>query len=162
MRVKSIRMAGSSVIASTAAIAIARFFEYASGLKSRPSWSTRTNTGRKATAMTSREKNTDGPTSFSASSRTSWKSPFRPPASQRWSLLYAFSTSTMAPSTRTPIEMAMPAIDMMLTVTPRKYIGMNASSTETGIVTIGTTADGMCHRKTRITSDTMIISMVSS
>ena len=50
----------------------------------------------------------------------------------------------------------------MLTVTPRKYIGMKASSTDTGIVTIGTTADGMCHRKTRITSDTMIISIVSS
>ena len=76
--------------------------------------------------------------------------------------MYAFSTSTMAPSTSTPIEMAIPASDMMLTVTPRKYIGMKASSTDTGIVTIGTTADGMCHRKTRMTSDTMIISMVSS
>ena len=50
----------------------------------------------------------------------------------------------------------------MLTVTPMKYIGMKASSTETGIVTIGTIADGMCQRKTRITSETMIISIVSS
>ena len=49
MRVKSMRSAGSSVIASTAAIAMARFFEYASGLKSRPSWSTSVNTGRNAT-----------------------------------------------------------------------------------------------------------------
>ena len=50
----------------------------------------------------------------------------------------------------------------MLTVTPMKYIGMNDSSTDTGIVTIGTIADGMCQRNTRITSETMIISTVSS
>ncbi len=37
MRVKSMRMAGSSVMARMAAMAIARFFEYASGLKRRPS-----------------------------------------------------------------------------------------------------------------------------
>ena len=39
-----------------------------------------------------------------------------------------------------------------------KYIGMKASSTETGIVTIGTIADGMCQRKSRITRLTMSIS----
>ena len=39
---------------------------------------------------------------------------------------------------------------------------MKASSTETGIVTMGTMADGMCQRKTRMTSETMIISIVSS
>ncbi len=60
------------------------------------------------------------------------------------------------------MEMAIPAIDMMFTVTPMKYIGMKASSTETGIVTIGTMADGMCQRKIRITSETMIISITSS
>ncbi len=128
----------------------------------RPSWSTSTKTGRNATAITRSEKNTDGPTSLSASSRTAWKSPFRPPACHKCSLLYAFSTSTIAPSTSTPTEMAIPASDMMLTVTPRKYIGMNARSTETGIVTIGTMADGTCQRNTRITSDTMIISIASS
>ena len=71
MRVKSMRIAGSSVIASRAAIAIARFFDQASGLKSRPSWSTSVNTGRKATAITSSEKKTDGPTSRSACCRRS-------------------------------------------------------------------------------------------
>jgi hypothetical protein len=74
------RIAGSSVIASTAAIAIARFFEYASGLKSRPSWSTSVKIGRNDTAITSSEKKTDGPTSASARRRTSWTSPLRPPA----------------------------------------------------------------------------------
>ena len=46
----------------------------------------------------------------------------------------------------------MPASDMMFAVTPSRYIGMNASSTEIGIVTIGTIADGMCQRKMRMTS----------
>ena len=31
-----------------------------------------------------------------------------------------------------------------------------------GMVRMGTTADGMCQRKIRMTSETMIISMVSS
>ena len=82
IRAKSIRSAGSMVTASTAAMAMARFFENASGLKRRPSWSTSANTGRKATAMTSSEKKTDGPTSVSAARRTAWKSPLRPPACQ--------------------------------------------------------------------------------
>ena len=43
----------------------------------------------------------------------------------------------------------MPASDMMFEVRPMKYIGMKASSTETGIVTIGMIADGMCQRKTQ-------------
>jgi hypothetical protein len=36
--------------------------------------------GRNATAITSSEKKTDGPTSLRARSRTAWKSPCRPPA----------------------------------------------------------------------------------
>ena len=70
MRVNSIRIAGSRVMASSEAIAIARFLEKASGLNNRPSWSTSANTGRNATAITRSEKNTDGPTSLSASRRT--------------------------------------------------------------------------------------------
>jgi hypothetical protein len=49
----------------------------------------------------------------------------------------------------------MPDSDMMFAVRPMKYIGMNASSTETGIVTIGTSADGTCQRKIRITTLTI-------
>ncbi len=87
MRAKSIRSAGSSVTASTAAMAMAKFLEKASGRKSRPSWSTRVKTGRKATAMTRSEKKTLGPTSISAASRTSWKLPGLPAACHRWILL---------------------------------------------------------------------------
>ncbi len=45
---------------------------------------------------------------------------------------------------------------------PSHHIGMKASSTETGIVTIGTMAEGMCQRNSRITRLTMAISSTSS
>ncbi len=80
-------MAGSRVTASSAAMAMVRFFDQASGRKRRPSWSTSVKTGRKATAMTRSEKKTLGPTSSRASRRTLWKSPFDPSACQRWILL---------------------------------------------------------------------------
>ena len=57
----------------------------------------------------------------------------------------------MAPSTSTPIEMAIPASDMMLALRPMRYMGMKASATDTGMVTMGTIAEGMCQRKTRMT-----------
>src|ERR1043166_3531270 len=60
------------------------------------------------------------------------------------------------------MEIAMPASDMMFEVTPMKYMGMKHSTTEIGIVMIGTMADGMCQRKKRITTLTMSISMISS
>src|SRR4051794_2505402 len=40
------------------------------------------------------------------------------------------------------MEMAMPASDMMFALIPIACMGRNASSTETGMVTIGMTADG--------------------
>ncbi len=59
-------MAGSSVIARIAAIAIEKFFVNASGLNKRPSWASSVKTGINATAMTSREKKLGPPTSFTA------------------------------------------------------------------------------------------------
>ena len=82
-RANSIRIAGSSVTARIAASAMARFFDHASGLNSRPSCSTSAKIGMNATAITSNEKKTDGPTSFSAARRTSWKSPLLPSACHR-------------------------------------------------------------------------------
>ena len=66
---------------------IVRFLVQASGLKSRPSWSTSVKIGRNATAMTRSEKKTEGPTSSSASRRTLWKSPGRPASCQSSSFL---------------------------------------------------------------------------
>ena len=75
--------------------------------------------------------------------------------------LYAFSTSTMAPSTSTPMEMAMPASDMRLALRPISFMGMKASATDTGMVTMGTMDEGKCQRKMRMISETMMISSIS-
>ncbi|OPZ34304.1 MAG: hypothetical protein BWY96_03165 [Spirochaetes bacterium ADurb.BinA120] len=72
------RTAGSRLTARSAAMAMVSVLVQARGVKRRPSWSTSVNMGRKETAMTNSEKNTEGPTSMSASRRVSWKSPFLP------------------------------------------------------------------------------------
>jgi len=56
----------------------------------------------------------------------------------------------------------MPARDMMLIVLHVVQRDEGQQNTEIGIVTIGTIDDGRCQRKIRITSETMIISIVSS
>ena len=63
-------MAGSSVIASTAAMIIAKFLVYANGLNIRPSCASKVNTGRKPTAITSRAKKLGPATSFTAEMTT--------------------------------------------------------------------------------------------
>jgi hypothetical protein len=75
----SMRIAGSSVIGEQCGDGHGQVLGEASGRNSRPSWSTSVKTGMNATAITSSEKKTPGPTSSSASSRTWWKSPFLPP-----------------------------------------------------------------------------------
>ncbi len=72
IRVMISRSAGSSVIARTAATAMAVFFVKASGLKSRPSCACNAKIGTNATAITSREKNDGPPTSLTASMITRW------------------------------------------------------------------------------------------
>ena len=67
----------------------------------------------------------------------------------------------MAPSTSTPMEMAIPASDIRFAPIPIAYMGMKASATDTGMVTMGTIAEGMCQRKIRITIDTITISSIS-
>ena len=47
-------------------------------------------------------------------------------------------------------------------VSPSRWNGMNARTTEIGIVRIGTIADGKCQRKNRMTSETTMISSTSS
>jgi hypothetical protein len=51
---------------------------------------------------------------------------------------------------------------MMFAVIPKRYMGMKASRIATGMVTMGTTADGTCHRKSRITRLTMTSAVSSS
>ena len=51
---------------------------------------------------------------------------------------------------------------MMLEEIPIRYIGIKHRKTETGIVRMGTIAEGRCQRNKRITRLTMIISRTSS
>jgi Cu(I)/Ag(I) efflux system membrane protein CusA/SilA len=50
--------------------------------------------------------------------------------------------SALVPILTIPVS-AIPARDMMLVVNPRKYMGMKARSTDTGMVRMGTRAEGM-------------------
>jgi hypothetical protein len=67
----------------------------------------------------------------------------------------------MAPSTSTPMEMAIPASDIRFAFSPIAYMGMKASATLMGMVRMGTMALGTCQRKTRMTMQTMTISSTS-
>ena len=55
----------------------------------------------------------------------------------------------------------MPARLMRFALRPMACMGMKARATLTGMVTMGTMAEGMCQRKTRITRETMSISSTS-
>ena len=55
----------------------------------------------------------------------------------------------------------MPPSDMMLMFRPSALNGMKARRMETGIVTTGTTAEGTCHRNTKMTIETTMTSSVS-
>ena len=70
--------------------------------------------------------------------------------------LWTFSTMTTASSQSAPMAMAMPASDMMFAVSPMKYIGMNASATAMGNVTIARAAPPKSRRNTITINETMI------
>ncbi|MBP1772321.1 MAG: hypothetical protein H6P99_1484 [Holophagaceae bacterium] len=55
----------------------------------------------------------------------------------------------------------MPARLIRLAFWPMPYSGMKASPTLTGMVMMGTRAEGTCHRKMRMMIETMIISSMS-
>ena len=85
----------------------------------------------------------------------------RPVRSHSSSFLCVCSTTTMAASTIAPMAIAIPPSDMMFDVSPIMCIGMKAITIEIGIVKTGMIALGKCHRKIRITMETMIISSIS-
>ena len=154
-RVNKSRIAGSSVMARTAAMAIENVLVKASGRNRRPSWASRAKIGRKETAMTSSEKKLGPPTSLTAVTTTSRNDPGRPAACQCSSFLWVCSTTTMAASTMAPMATAIPPSDMMFAVSPMARMGMNDSTTAMGMVKIGMMALGMCQRNTRMTRLTM-------
>ena len=155
MRKNRSMIAGTRVIARTAAIIIEKFFVKASGLNNLPSWYWRAKIGIKETAITRSEKKLGPPTSFTASMITCFAGPGRPSACQCSNFLWVCSTTTIAASTIAPIAMAIPPRDMMFAVKPIACIGMNARTTAIGIVRIGMIALGGCQRKMRMTILTM-------
>ena len=74
----------------------------------------------------------------------------------RWCV--AFSTITIAWSTRMPIEMAMPESDMMFEAMLKCRMRMNDTSTARGRVMQISTALRKCIRISRIASEAIIIS----
>jgi hypothetical protein len=146
---------------STAAKPIVQVFVYASGLKRRPSVSSRAKIGRNETVITSNAKKTEGPTSCIARTTTRTRSSLRPDCSQSSRRLWTFSIRMIEASTIAPIATAMPPRDMMLAVMPWATIGTKASTTPIGIVRIGTSALRAWSRKPKITSETISISSIS-
>ncbi len=117
--------------------------------------------GRNETAITRRAKKLGPATSFTASMTTEGKATVRPVRSHSSSFLWVCSTTTMAASTMAPMAMAMPPSDMMFEVIPRAFMGMKEITIATGMVTMGMIALGMCHRKMRITRETMATSSIT-
>ena len=67
----------------------------------------------------------------------------------------------MAASTIAPMAMAIPPSDMMFEVSPIAFMGMKAMTIAMGIVKTGMMALGMCQRKIRMISETIVISSIS-
>ena len=106
--------AGTSVIESIATPSMAKLLVKASGWNVLPSWPVRANTGMNEIRMIITEKKIGRPTVRQAGMTISRVSPVTlrsPKCAVRWCV--AFSTITIAWSTRMPIEMAMPESDMM-------------------------------------------------
>ena len=91
--------------------------------------------------MTSSAKNSGLPSCLQAEMMISYRCRRANPGGACSSRLCTFSTITTASSVSTPIDIAMPANDMMFAVSPMKYIGMNASVTAMGNVTLSHLTD---------------------
>ena len=68
----------------------------------------------------------------------------------------------MAASISTPTASAKPPSDMMLELTFRKYMGMNAAKTAMGRVRMGIRAERKWNKKAMVTKLTMIASSMRS
>jgi hypothetical protein len=118
--ISRLQSTGTSVTASNVAPAMEKVFVKASGRNSLPSWPVRAKTGTKARMMIAIEKKMGRPTTHVASSTASvTRARFRVLIPWRSMWRKAFSVTTMAASTSTPMAMAIPASDMMFEVTPR-------------------------------------------
>ena len=145
--------AGTTVTEIRATPKRAKLLVNASGWNSLPSRPLRANTGTNDRSMMRTEKKMGRPTVRHALMTVARVSPVTlrsPNSSLSWWV--AFSTMTMAWSTRIPMEMVMPAIDMMfawmsMTCSTRStHISRNENSTANGSVTQMTRALRTCQR----------------
>ena len=139
--IRRLHSTGTSVTDRTVAPTMAKVLVNASGWNSLPSCPVSAKTGTKARMMTAIEKKMGRPTRRVASS-TAAVTAARSRTFTRRSVTTrnAFSVTTMAASTRTPMAMAIPASDMMFEVMPRYRMNRNAVRTASGMgmVTIRT------------------------
>ena len=108
--------------------------------------------------MTSRLKNSGGPTSTAASMRISRRGL---PGGARSRCLWAFSIMTMAASIIAPMAMAMPPRLMMFEPTPMSFMPAKAISTPTGSIRMATSALRTCSRNSTDTAATIRLSSTS-
>ncbi len=149
---------GTSVIDRIAAAAIEKVLVKASGPKRRPSCDSRVKIGVNDTVITSRLKNSAGPTSLAASTRISRRSD---PGAARSRCLWAFSIITTAPSIIAPMAMAMPPRLMMLAPRPIIRIAPKAIRMPTGSMRMATSALRTWSRNTMHTIATIALSSKS-
>jgi hypothetical protein len=159
---RSVHSTGTRVTERMVAPAMAKVLVKASGWKSLPSWPVRAKTGMKANTMMAIEKKMGRPTRRVASSTvaaTARRSRgFTPRCSMKRN---AFSVTTIAASTSTPIAMAIPASDMMLEVIPRYRMKRKAINTASGMGIVTIRTDRKWSRKRRFTSVTTTASSMS-
>ena len=157
--------AGTTVTEIRATPIRAKLLVKASGWNSLPSRPLSVNTGMNEISMISTEKKIGRPTVRQARMTISRVSPvtfLSPNCSLRWCV--AFSTMTMAWSTRMPMEIVMPASDMMLawmSMMPgarSSHISRNENSTASGSVTQMTNTLRTCQRIRNTATAAMIIS----
>lgn len=118
--IRRLQSTGTNVTESSVAPTMEKVLVKAKGWKSFPSWPVNANTGTKARMMIAIEKKIGRPTSRVASSTVSVTRRRSRGFTPRFTMnRKAFSVTTMAASTSTPMAMAMPVSDMMFEVIPR-------------------------------------------
>ena len=134
---------------------MAKVLVKASGPNRRPSCDSSVKIGRNDTVMTSRLKNSDGPTSLAASIRISIRGLS---GGARSRCLWAFSIITMAASIMAPTAIAMPPRLMMLEPSPRSFMAAKLIRMPTGSIRMATSALRRWSRNTMQTRATIALS----
>ena len=150
---------GTSVTDRIVAPTMENVLVKASGWKSLPSCPVSAKTGMNARMMIAIEKKIGRPTSRVASSTVSVTRLRSRGSTPRFSMnRKAFSVTTIAASTSTPMAMAIPASDMMFELMSRYRMNRNAVRTASGSGMVTISTERKCSRKIMLTIVTTIVS----